>query len=431
MVPFPPHQQNPILTQQQQFPTHQQAYSQPPMPLQSRPPPPPQQLPQQPMQQIGQPGPSTISGVPQQQRTFAPQNPYGAPAQLRPSRGGGLVFRHKTVKTVQLTKDGNFVVDIPVPEKVLRLGKHKDGREFTHLRYSGVVGDPDEFLRRGYYLRQQEMKRQTELFIVLTMYNEGEDLFTRSWKSVAKNIAYLLLGIMGAYQEGIIKTSINGDEVSAHLFEYTTQICVDPDMKVKGADAGFVPVQFLFCLKEKNAKKINSHRWFFNAFAKALNPNVCMLIDVGTKPTDRSLYHLWKAFDRHPNVAGACGEIYTETGPCASKLLNPLVAAQNFEYKMSNILDKPFESVFGFISVLPGAFSAYRYVALLDGPLEKYFLGEKMNGAANVTKANMYLAEDRILCFELVTKRGEAWILKYVKRAKAETDVPDAVPEFI
>ena len=39
----------------------------------------------------------------------------------------------------------------------------------------------------------------------------------------------------------------------------------------------------------------------------------------------------------------------------------------------------------------------------------------------------MYLAEDRILCWELVSKRGGAWILHYVKSAYAVTDVPDQV----
>ncbi len=61
---------------------------------------------------------------------------------------------------------------------------------------------------------------------------------------------------------------------------------------------------------------------------------------------------------------------------------------------MSNILDKPFESMFGFISVLPGAFSAYRFAALQNrgdgvGPLEKYFIGEMHSGFHNLTKANM------------------------------------------
>ena len=43
----------------------------------------------------------------------------------------------------------------------------------------------------------------------------------------------------------------------------------------------------------------------------------------------------------------------------------------------------------------------------------------------------MYLAEDRILCWELVSKRGGSWILHYVKSASAITDVPDQVPELI
>lgn len=35
--------------------------------------------------------------------------------------------------------------------------------------------------------------------------------------------------------------------------------------------------------------------------------------------------------------------------------------AQKFEYCISHILDKSFESLFGFIQVLPGAFSGYRW----------------------------------------------------------------------
>ena len=39
------------------------------------------------------------------------------------------------------------------------------------------------------------------------------------------------------------------------------------------------------------------------------------------------------------------------------------------------------------------------------------------------------VAEDRILCFELVAKAGEKWTLGYVKPSKAETDVPEAAAE--
>ena len=199
---------------------------------------------------------------------------------------------------------------------------------------------------------------------------------------------------------------------------------------------GQTPIQMLFILKEKNQKKINSHRWFFQAFGPSLNPNICVLVDAGTRPGNHSIYQLWKAFDVEPMCAGACGEIKAmlEHG---KKLINPLVASQNFEYKISNILDKPLESVFGFITVLPGAFSAYRYVALQNdksgqGPLEKYFAGEKLHGAnAGIFTANMYLAEDRILCFELVAKRNCHWILQYVKSATGETDVPEELADFI
>jgi chitin synthase len=202
----------------------------------------------------------------------------------------------------------------------------------------------------------------------------------------------------------------------------------------------FPPVQMIFCLKQKNSKKINSHRWLFNAFGRILNPEICILLDAGTKPGRKSLLALWEAFYNDKDLGGACGEIHAMLGKRWEKLQNPLVAAQNFEYKISNILDKPLESSFGYVTVLPGAFSAYRYRAITGRPLEQYFhgdhtlsmkLGKKGIDGMNIFKKNMFLAEDRILCFELVAKAGSKWHLSYVKAAKGETDVPERAPEFI
>ena len=56
------------------------------------------------------------------------------PAQhLVPRPIGMTLFRYNTVQTIPLTTAGNFVVDVPVPLKVLESGKYRSG-EFSHLR---------------------------------------------------------------------------------------------------------------------------------------------------------------------------------------------------------------------------------------------------------------------------------------------------------
>lgn len=383
--------------------------------------------------------------------------------------------RYRTIKRVPLY-NGHLVLDCTIPPRLMRLLPVREGREFSHMRYTAITCDPDNFVTDRYSLRQQlyQPPRTTELCIVLTMYNEDERLFTRTMHGVMTNIAYLcslrnhstwgenswkkivvlivsdgrhkinnrtlsVLAAMGVYQEGVAKNAVQNKPVQAHLYEYTTQISIDPSLKFRSAERGIVPVQIAFLLKEENKKKINSHRWAFNAFGPLLNPRICILLDVGTMPRAHSIYHLWRSFDSDPKVGGACGEIVVQKGLLWHALLNPLVAAQHFEYKLSNVLDKPMESAFGYISVLPGAFSAYRYEALQNdpmghGPLHSYFKGEQMHGGkvnVDIFSSNMYLAEDRILCWELVTKRDSAWLLRFVKRAQAETDVPTHVAELI
>ena len=112
------------------------------------------------------------------------------------------------------------------------------------MRYSAATCDPNDFKDSGFTLRQvhYDPPRRTELFIVMTMYNEDEELFCRTMHGVMKNIAHLckrdrsktwgkegwkkvvvcivsdgrskinsrtlsVIATMGAYQDGVAKVS--------------------------------------------------------------------------------------------------------------------------------------------------------------------------------------------------------------------------------
>lgn len=371
---------------------------------------------------------------------------------------------------------GNFVFDSPISASLLDKYRLvlKDNtlyNEFKFMRYQAITCEPNELALKNFTVRQLQYlnPRQTELMIVITMYNEDHILLGRTLKGVMDNIKHMvkkrsssiwgpdawkkivvcvvsdgrskinekalaLMSTLGCYQDGFAKDEINDQKVKMHAYEHTTMMNItevtEDTIQLK-CDNTTVPVQLLFALKEQNQKKINSHRWAFEGFAELLQPNVVVLLDAGTMPGKDSIYELWREF-RNPNVGGACGEIKTDLGKGFGNLINPLVASQNFEYKMSNILDKTTESNFGYITVLPGAFSAYRFVAVQGQPLDKYFYGEQLeDGGFNFFSSNMYLAEDRILCFEIVTKKDSCWTLKYCRSSYASTDVPERVPEFI
>ncbi|RIB26127.1 chitin synthase-domain-containing protein [Gigaspora rosea] len=330
--------------------------------------------------------------------------------------------QHKMTKLIELVH-GNLVIECPVHPNLLISGPHNDSKEFTHMRYTACTCNPDAFKQEKFTLRQTgyESTRQTELFILITV-NDDED----RWKKIIicivsdrnkinkRTLSYL--NSLGVYQNDIARSKVNNETVRAHIYEYTTQISIKCSKDFVDKKT-MVPTQILFCLKENNNEEIGSYQWFFDAFCPIINPKICVFIKVGVKPADKSIYYLWKAFT-NDQVAGTCGKLYVMNNRGWTKLLNPFVGALIFEHNISNIMNKPFESAFGYISSLSKDFSAYRYSALQD-------ITNDTEDASNnnILVKNDYLAKSNVLCFELISKRNFSWILHYENSSQAEVDV--------
>jgi chitin synthase len=203
----------------------------------------------------------------------------------------------------------------------------------SHMRYTAATCDPDEFTEaQGYSLRTKLYNRPTEILIAVTSYNEDKTLYARTLHGVMQNIRDIcktkqskfwrrsaeegippwhrvtvalivdglepmdksvldVLATVGVYQDGVMKKQVDGKDTVAHIFEvgsqhflfinchssslqYTTQLSVDATPQLvlprEGDDKNLVPVQFILVLKAKNQKKINSHRWLFNAIGRMI-----------------------------------------------------------------------------------------------------------------------------------------------------------------
>ena len=301
---------------------------------------------------------------------------------------------------------------------------------------------------------------ETEFLIVVTMYNEDRANFKDTMHGIVENlktfqsdgldpnlVACIVIvdGIkpfMQTYKkddqkpffsnffnEQMIKDrfqvedviggiKLEEDQEIAHCFMTSTNFGLD----------GCPDLNMIFAVKQLNKRKLNTHLWFFGGFCEMIQPKFVMLIDVGTKPLANSLCNLYDVLKTQPNIAGVCGEI----APMDPEFSNIVVSAQTVEYTFSHIFDKSMESCLGYIGVLPGAFSAYRWEALCGGPLmDDYFKSMTCPEIMNAYNSNIFLAEDRVLSLSLVSKPSNQYLLKFVHTAVAETDVPAKLFELL
>ncbi|KAF0474578.1 glycosyltransferase family 2 protein [Gigaspora margarita] len=322
----------------------------------------------------------------------------------------------------------------------------------TCIHYIACTSEPDNFKKENYTFRHLT-EYKPDLFILITMNYENKDQLSRILDGVKENIDYLhssergdenglkiavcivsnvnkhfleYLPALGGCKSDIAESKSN---VRAHLYEYTPQFSTQYSKESTDKVVNFQTL-ILFCLKEEGKyDDAESVRWFFNAFCPIINPKICVLVKAGVKPDGKSIYNLWKAFS-NTQVAGACGKLVAMkerslinlvVGACGKwvaikdrSLINPVVGAQIFENEISNILDKPFESLFGYIQSLPEEFSAYRYSSLQA--IDKDILSDS------------YLKYNYLLCFALISI-GE--ILYYESSSQAEIDISSNLSEFI
>jgi chitin synthase len=123
------------------------------------------------------------------------------------------------------------------------------------------------------------------------------------------------------------------------------------------------------------------------------------MLDIGTRPDKHAVFKLYKYMLKHEFCGGCCGEIEVDfsqdKGIDASYFVK---AAQFFEYKMGHSPDKACESFFGFNSVLPGAYSIFRWKAIKGDPLDEFFRSVTREDLPSCAEANEFLAEDRVMC---------------------------------
>ncbi len=104
------------------------------------------------------------------------------------------------------------------------------------------------------------------------------------------------------------------------------------------------------------------------------------MLDVGLKAKDEAIFHMYQHLKTNQKVGGVCGymslkienntaeeEAVAEDADWITNVCYHFVdiqRAQQVEYHFAHLLDKPFESLFKFIHVLPGAFSGYNMKAI-------------------------------------------------------------------
>ncbi|CAI2366934.1 unnamed protein product [Moneuplotes crassus] len=215
----------------------------------------------------------------------------------------------------------------------------------------------------------------------------------------------------------------------------------DEETKIKTRRFCSMPIDVHLVVKHFNRGKIESHLWFFKGFCNTVQPTLATIIDAGTIPLWNSLSRMSIFMELNYNTGACCGEIEVmlndkhDDGKEVTFFESILQRSQYVEYKLSHYLDKSAESLFGYISVLPGAYSMFRWQCIEGVPLNEFLKGTIISDPSrpypSCSEGNKFLAEDRIMPLEIISKEEYPFLIRYVPGCKAYTDAPSELKVLI
>jgi chitin synthase len=328
-------------------------------------------------------------------------------------------------------------------------------------------------------------KADDKLVVCITLYNESEQALLISLYAVSKSIEYLYnkIGVFNKVTVSIVadgidklsKTTVNllyrlkifnnrkdysrfgvtvyDSWVSVNSVEQYFQdkfdqgeidekwtslykSCTKAKSIPQKSNSTNYEFRVLLLVKEKNKGKLDSHWWFFKIFCEKLNPEYCFQLDVGTAPGPESLYLFWKYLGKNKNIGAAASRVQV---PGSRKMESIIHAWQYGDFAAQKLLDWPAEIFSGYLTVIPGQFCVFRWKAIsvndknsliekdTNTPLDHYFRGLSDLGPF---ESNMFLAEDRILGYEIIARKGSGWKLAYVPKVVSITDTCDSLTEL-
>lgn len=289
------------------------------------------------------------------------------------------------------------------------------------------------------------------------MHPSMRDLFTKEDRNLKIPVKQRL-----SHRADIFKSPEKYPDLSD--FPMDSMYCYQLTLKPEGLNVVEVEDHYLntfLCTKLQSSGRLSSHLWFFRGFCEMFNPDYCVLMTSGVRPEKNSIFEIFRTFEGDNKIGGISGYTTLTPEPIFDKfgvredqeieksidfftkfmtLFFDIQNAQVFDGIFHHLIEKSFESFFGFLSYLDSSMSGYRWDALrkrkgCNNILDDVYLktitdAEYVNSKKfSWNKATLYLAEDRMLCLEIFSRKD--YTLRYIPSVQCYVDPIKHMTSFL